>query len=248
MKSDSNWYIIASVLVTILVIFLPINPTRSAKKEKTWDYVILGSSIGTWGWTEYYGDYIETDLGVTIISHSYYVGSQRASGLLKNLRNKEELRDDIINAEVITIGVGFANVLTAFMVYRAGGSDQPDRINEELKTFRENYDAILSEILSLNNSTDTIIRVMDFYCPNVQFYKDYGIYEDSKRYWMEFNNCIAEVAEKHGIPVAQVFQAMNGPHGEDDPNAQGYLASDGKHLSDKGYLVVANLFRELGYE
>ncbi len=241
MKYDSNRYIIASVLITILVIFLTINPTQSAKKEKTWDYVILGSYLETCGWTEYYGDYIETDLGVTIVRHDYMWPSQLASMLLENLRNKEELRDDIINAEVITIGVGIADMRYAILYY-------PQRINEELKTFRETYDAILSEILSLNNSTDTIIRVMDFYCPSVQSHKDSGIYEDTKRYWMKFNKCIAEVAEKHGILVAQVFQAMNGVHGDDDPNAQGYLASDGLHLSDKGYLVVANLFRELGYE
>ncbi|MBA7694263.1 hypothetical protein ES703_102870 [subsurface metagenome] len=246
MKSDSNWYIIASVIITILVIFLPIYPTRSAQEEKTWHYVIIGSSIKTYGWTEYYGDYIETDLGVTIVSHSYYVVSQRASGLLKNLRNKEELMNDIMNAEVITIGVGFADMKQAILIYGAGGSNQPHRINEELKTFRETYDAIPTEILSLR-SPNTIIRVMDFYCPYVQSHKDYGIYEDTKRYWMEFNKCIVEVAEKHGIPVAQVFQAMNGPHGEDDPNAQGYLSFDGKHLSDKGFQVVANLFRELGY-
>ena len=229
------------VFIAIFLIFAPIYPTRSAKEEKTWDYVILGSSIGTWGWTEYYGDYIETDLGVNIVSHSYYVSSQRASGLLKNLRNKEELRDDIINAEVITIGIGFMDIRIAVLYH-------PNRINEELKTFRETYDAILSEILSLNNSTDTIIRVMDFYCPYVQSHKDSGIYEDTKRYWMEFNEVIAEVAEKHGILGAQVFQAMNGVHGDDDPNVQGYLASDGHHLSDEGYQVIAKLFRELGYE
>ena len=241
MKYDSNRYISASVLITILVIFLPINTTQSAKKEKTWDYVILGCGRGTWGWTEYYGDYIETDLGVTIVRHDYMWPSQLASMLLENLQNKEELRDDIINAEVITIGVGFYDMYHATLY-------SPHLINEKLKTFRETYDAILSEILSLNNSTDTIIRVMDFYCPYLRLYTDRGIYEDTKRYWMEFNKCIAEVAEKHGIPVAQVFQAMNGVHGDDDPNEKGYLASDGIHLSDEGYQVVAKLVRELGYE
>ena len=237
----TRMFIVALIVIAFITILFPISPIRSAKKEKTWDYVILGCAQCTWGWTEYYGDYIETDLGVTIVSHSYYVSSQLASMLLQNLQNKEELRDDIINAEVITIGIGFADIDSATLY-------SPHLINEKLETFRETYDAILSEILSLNNSTDTIIRGMDFYCPYIRLYTDRGIYEDTKRYWMEFNKCIAEVAEKHGIPVAQVFQAMNGVHGDDDPNAQGYLASDGKHLSDEGYQVVAKLFRELGYE
>jgi hypothetical protein len=203
--------------------------------------VILGCGRGTWGWTEYYGEYIETDLGVTIVRHDYMWPGQWASMLLENLQNKEELRDDIINAEVITIGVGFFDMYHATLY-------SPHLINEKLKTFRETYDAILSEILSLNNSTDKIIRVMDFYCPYLRLYTDRSIYEDTKRYWMEFNKCIAEVAEKHGILVAQVFQAMNGVHGDDDPNEKGYLASDGQFLSDDGYWVVAKLFRELGYE
>ena len=234
-------FIVALIGIAFITILFPISPIRSAKKEKAWDYVILGSSIGTWGWTEYYGDYIENDLGVTIVRHDYFMPTQMASMLLENLQNEEKLRDDIVNAEVITIGIGFADMDT-ILYY------PPHRINEELKTFKETYDAILSEILHLNNSTDTIIRVMDFYCPYLRLYTDRGIYEDTKRYWMEFNKCIAEVAEKYGIPVAQVFQAMNGVHGDDDPNEKGYLASDGQYLSDEGYQVVAKLVRELGYE
>ena len=237
----TRMFIVALIVIAFITILFPISPTRSAKKEKTWDYVILGSYLETCGWTENYGDYIETNLGVTIVRHDYMWPSQLASMLLENLQNKEELRDDIINAEVITIGIGHADMYYAT-------SYAPHLINEKLKTFRETYDAILSEILSLNNSTDTIIRVMDFYWPYARSHKDSGIYEDTKRYWMEFNKCIAEVAEKHGILVAQVFLAMNGVHGDDDPNEKGYLASDGIHLSDEGYWVVAQLFRELGYE
>ena len=233
--------IIPLIIITCITVLVPISPTRSSKQEKTWDYVILGGMIGTWRSTEYYGDYIENDLGVTIVRHDYMWPEQMVSQLLENLRNEEELRDDIINAEVITIGIGFTDMDT-ILYY------PPHLRNKELKTFRETYDAILSEILSLNNSPDTIIRVMDFYWPLVRYHKELGIYEDTKRTWMEFNKCIAEVAEKHGIPVAQVFQAMNGVNGDDDPNEKGYLASDGQLLNDEGHQVVAKLFRELGYE
>ena len=229
------------IVTAFITTLLPISPARSAKKEKTWDYVILGSSIGTWGWTEYYGDYIKNDLGVTIVRHDYFMPTQMASMLLENLQNEEKLRDDIVNAEVITIGIGFADMDT-ILYY------PPHRINEELKTFKETYDAILSEILHLNNSTDTIIRVMDFYCPYVKYHKELGIYEDTKRYWMEFNKCIVEVAEKHSIPVARVFKAMNGIHSDDDPQEKGYVVPGGKNLTDEGYKVVAKLFRELGYD
>ena len=89
---------------------------------------------------------------------------------------------------------------------------------------------------------------MNFYFPLVRYHKELGIYEETKRTWMELNKCIVEAAEQHGIPVAQVFQAMNGVHGDDDPQGKSYLASDGQMLNDEGHQVVAKLFRELGYE
>ena len=101
---------LVSILILVFITMsFPISPTQSAKKEKTWDYVILGGMIGTWRSTEYYGNYIETDLGITIVRHDYMWPEQMASQLLENLQNEEELRDDIINAEVITIGVGFTD-------------------------------------------------------------------------------------------------------------------------------------------
>ncbi len=246
MKLNSNNFSISLKIITLLIILLPILPIQSTKAEVTWDYVILGSSIGTWEWPEYYGEYIENDLGVNVKLHNYSVNFQSVSGLLNYLRNNEKLRDDIRNAEVITIGVGFRDMQLAIPIYGAGGKNQPQQIEMGLKTFREAYDAMLTEILSLR-SPDTIIRVMDFYCPYVQNHKDLGIYENTKRYWMKFNKCITQVAKKHNIPVAQVFQEMNGPHGDYDPNEKSYLHRDGKHLNDEGYKVVAKLFRELGY-
>jgi lysophospholipase L1-like esterase len=239
--------IITLIIITFIIVLFSISHTQSANKEKIWDYVILGSSIGTRGWPKYYGDYIENDLGVTVVSHNYSTNYQGPSELLETLRNKEELIEDVRNAEVITIGVGFNDMYNAVRFHGAGGSNQPQKIAEKLKSFREDYNAALNEIISLS-SENTLIRVMDYYCPYAQSHKDSGIYEDTKHHWMEFNKVISEVAEKHDVPIAQVFQAMNGEDGNADPNVQGYLSSDGKHLSDKGYQVVAKLFRELGYD
>ena len=148
-----------------------------------------------------------------------------------------------MNAEVITIGIGFQDMSSATRI----PSDKPHMLHEKLKAFRKNYDAVLTEILTLESPTDTIIRVMDFHCPYVRKHKDLGIYEDTKRIWMAFSECIYQVSMEHGIPVAQVFQAMNGPDGDDDPKKKGYIAGGG-NLTHKGCWVVADLFRELGYE
>ncbi|HEC62206.1 MAG TPA: SGNH/GDSL hydrolase family protein [bacterium] len=214
---------------------------------ETWDYVILGSSVGTW-WAEYYGDSIESDLGVKLFYLSHYVGAQPVSGLLKNIRNDERLRGNIKKAEVITIGVGIADMNYAIGMYGAGGRNDRRRLKEELDTFRETYDSMLTELLSLTSPTDTIIRVMDFYYPNVGRDQEKGIYNQIKSSWQKFNKCIIQAARKRGIPVAKVFQAFHGPHGNDDPAEKGYLDKDGLHSSEEGKKIIAAEFQKLGYE
>jgi lysophospholipase L1-like esterase len=213
---------------------------------ETWDYIILGSSIGTW-WAQYYGDLVESDLGVKLIYRSYYESHQSVFGLLKNIRNDERLRGDIQKAEVITIGVGSADMFYAVTNFGAGGQNDQTRLKEEVNTFRETYETMLTELLSLTSPTDTIIRVMDFYYPYVGRDQEKGIYNQTKRSWQRFNKCIIQAARKHGIPVAQVFQAFHGSHGNDDPAEKGYLDPDGKHSSEAGMKVIAEEFRKLGY-
>lgn len=238
--------ILLIVIASLCIVFL-ISPIHQTGAEEVWDYVVLGSSIGTYGWPDYYGEYIENDFGVVVKLYNYSASYQSASKLLKNLRTRETLRDDILNAEVITIGVGFRDMQQTILIYGTSGRDEPRQIKEGLKTFRNDYDAMLKEVLSLC-STNTMIRVMDFFCPYVQKHKELGVYEGTKRDWMKFNKIIHQVAKDHDVPVAHVFEVMNGVHGDEDPNEKGYLANDKKHLNDEGYKVVAKLFRELGYD
>ena len=89
---------------------------------------------------------------------------------------------------------------------------------------------------------------MDFYYPYVGRDREKGIYDQTKRYWQEFNESIVEVARKHGIPVAKVFQAFHGSDGTDDPVKKNYLDQDGRHSSEEGMRVIAAEFQKLGYE
>ena len=174
--------------------------------------------------------------------------AQPVSGLLENIRNDERLREDIKNAEIITIGVGCSDMFNEILLYIAHGLNDQSRPSEELDKFRESYESMLTELLSLTSPTDTIIRTMDFYYPYVGRDQQQGIYDQTKRYWQEFNKCIIQIARNHGVPVANVFEAFHGPQGNDDPAEKGYLAWDGKHPSEEGMKVIAEEFRKLGYE
>jgi hypothetical protein len=75
---------------------------------KTWDYVALGDSWPAGfgvekSYVEYYAEFIEQDLGVRVEVHNFAMSGQSATRLLGQLRNKEELREAIQSAEVITI-------------------------------------------------------------------------------------------------------------------------------------------------
>ncbi len=241
---------VIAVIVMVLLSFETCVKTETALPNvagETWDYVVLGSSIGTWC-AEYYRDLMESDLGVKILYHDYYVASQPVSDLLHNVINNERLREDIRNAEVITIGVGSGDMFPA--IRRHSDLSQYDRLQLEqtVEVFRETYNSMLSEVVSIAPSTDTIIRIMDFYFPYVGRYKEKGIYSSTKQYWMKFNECIIQAGRRHGIPVANVFEAFNGPLGDDDPADKGYLSVDKKHSSVSGLELIAEEFRKLGYQ
>jgi hypothetical protein len=61
------------------------------------------------------------------------------------------------------------------------------------------------------------------------------------------NDCILQVASKHNIPVAPVYEAIKGPAGDEDPLAKGYYTTEGQ-LTLLGAERVAEAYRELGYE
>ena len=66
--------------------------------------------------------------------------------------------------------------------FGAGGQNDRRSVEEELDTFRETFDTMLTELLSLTSPTDTIIRTMDFYYPYVGKNQEKGIYNQNKRY------------------------------------------------------------------
>jgi len=219
----------------------------------TWDYVALGDSmVAGHSYADYYAVHIEADLGVKVTLHNWGIGGQSSAQLLEMLRNNQKLRNAISEAEVVTFVIGVNDIVPGLRRYKygvdCGGADNQDCIREALTSFRANYDAIIAEILSLQSTTDTIIRIMDYYFPAVNETKRFGIYEDIKPHWEALNEHIVQAASEHNIPVARVYVALNGPNGDEDPASKGYIKVDGAHLNDAGHRLVAELHRELGYE
>lgn len=223
---------------------------NAAGGDISWDYVALGDSIAM-GFVDKYADYIEEDLGVEIAMHFWCRGSQGSDLLLHALRNDEELRSDIGEAEVVTFMVSTQRLRSPDHAYRdgtCGGPDNQDCFREALALYKADTDAIIDEILSLRSTSDTIIRVMTYYSWLVNDWRGKGYFENLNPYWVACNEYLVQAASEHHIPVARVDVAFNGPNRDEDPSGKGYLASDRQHPNQVGFGLMADLHRELGYE
>jgi hypothetical protein len=224
-------------------------PPSAMPESISWDYVALGDSIG--GSFPYrYAEHIEADLGVEIKMHSWYSSNQSSDQMLTALRNNQQLRSDLREAEVVTFMVGSHRLQDPHRAYRAetcGGTDNQDCMREALVLLNADTDAIIAEILSLRSTSDTIIRAMTYYCFVVNDGKKWGYFEGLNPYWVAYNEYLVQAASVHDIPVARADLVFNGPNLDEDPSDKDLL-SDGVHPNAEGIALIAGMFRELGYE
>jgi lysophospholipase L1-like esterase len=226
--------------------------TAIAEQNATeWDYVALGDSV-TWGMPDRYAEMIEEDLGVTVVVHGKMVASDHSRRLLERLRTDTRLRQDLRQADVITLQIPF-NILGAPIGFfmgspdACGGADNQDCLREALELFEADIEGIIAEIVSLRSPSEALIRTQDQYMFLVGEQKEAEVFEVTNAYWREANAHIRAVASAHGIPVAQVYDAFMGESGAEDPVDLG-LVSDGFHTTPKGGALMAECFHDLGYE
>ncbi|MGD2145025.1 MAG: SGNH/GDSL hydrolase family protein [Anaerolineae bacterium] len=222
-----------------------------AEQISEWDYVALGDSI-TWGMPDRYAEMMEQDLGVAVIVHGKTVSSDHSSRLLERLRTSTMLRQDLREAEVITLQIPFSVFSRPMSTYMSspgacGGADNQDCLREALEAFKADVEGIIAEMVSVRSPSEALIRTQDMHPYYVMEQKEAGCFEVTDAYWREANAHIRSVARAHGIPVAQVYDAFAGESGTEDPRDRG-LVSDGAHTTPKGAALMAECYRDLGYE
>jgi lysophospholipase L1-like esterase len=225
--------------------------------SEQWDYVALGDSYpygygAERSYVDYYADYIETDLGISVEIHNFARTGLTTSELLNQVRNDADLRDAIRSAEVITIWIGwndFSEPLLRYYSGTCGGEQNLDCFIEASATFNENLDAILDEILMLTNPQDTLVRIADAGIPPLfmDAWKHQGRFETLQEWCFEiWRDHLVEAAGRRNITVVYTYKILNGPGGDEKMN--GIYQSDGIHFNDKGQRLIADLHREVGYE
>ena len=263
--------LLASAILAAIIIVQPGFPVKaSAAAATTLNYTALGDSLAygildlsQGGYVPRYGGYVQADTGATTV-YLKNLGQNgwRSDQLLNALRTDGNFRSSISASQVVTWDIGGNDFLRMMDDYRngtCGGSDNQNCLREAAASFKANWNAIIVEILSLRSTSNTVIRTMDIYNPFVNAQKasdswanDGGLndFQVIKPYLDDANKHILATTAANSIPCARVYQAFNGPNGEEDAGDKGYISPydpSGVHPGETGHRVIADLFRNLGY-
>jgi lysophospholipase L1-like esterase len=220
----------------------------------SWNYVALGDSLaaGSGAYTGYvdrYADYIKSDTDVQVEIVNRGQSGQTSDQLLYAVRSDSSLRQALSTADVITFNIGLNDLGHAGEAYEngtCGGPDNQDCLRAAVETFKENWEAIIAELLSLRSASNTIIRTTGVgYTPYI-FYSDEPTdtwpsegrtddFQVFKPYVNAINRYIATTTTNTEIPYSEVClgkEAVN---------------PDGVHPNDKGHEIIADQLRALGY-
>jgi len=232
--------------------------------ETTWDLVALGDSTPTGygvgadhSYVQVFAGYIEEDLGVDVSVHNWATNStQTVADWVEVVRNNQELREDLRNAEVITIWLGWHDVIPSIGVGRGGPcykrADEVDVdcLREVTDPMQEGFDKLLSEIVSLASPDETLILIADAGIPSlfVARWKEYGTLDLLKRHAYEvWRDYIIQAASKHKVHVVYTYEVVNGPNGDQEVASE-YIQSDGLHFNGQGHKLLADVHRKVGYQ
>jgi lysophospholipase L1-like esterase len=142
------------------------------------------------------------------------------------------LRKALGRAEIVTINIGLNDLGQARNSYQSGtcgGTQNEACLREVVDRVERNWDAIMREISSLRSKENTIVRTVGLgYTPRTE-----GVFGP---YLGRVTHHIASSAADAGILYVEVRLA------DED------MSEDGLHPNDKGYQMIAEQLRSLGYE
>ncbi len=242
-------FVLAAALFALLL-----SSQARAQGPANWQYTALGDSLAAGigdaqgGYVPRYRAHVQTDTGhpVTLIDRG--VPGWTSTDLLDALRTDPSMRAQVAGSQVVTFQIGGNDLLQALQRYQAGTCGGPDNqrcFGETIALFKINWNAIIAQILALRSTSDTVVRTMDIYNPVVNLLKLYGVFAEIKPYLDDLNRYIHLTASANRIHVARAYREFNGPNGDEDAGAKGYISADGIHPNSAGHDAVARLLREL---
>lgn len=235
----------------------------SERGDTGWDLVALGDStpagLGVGAdesYVQVYARFVEEDLGVSVSVHNHATGGLRTVADWAQLVAEDEaLREELRQAEVITLWLGSHDVLRAVGVGRGGpcypreGAADLDCLRQMSDAMQEGYERLLSEIAALASPRETLILIADIGIapPLLSAWKEDGSFDLLKQHAYEvWRGHLIEAASAHGVLVVPTYAFLNGPRGDRETPSR-YLQADGVHLNAEGHREIALIHRRVGY-
>jgi lysophospholipase L1-like esterase len=199
---------------------------------------------------------LEEDFGVDVELRSHTVGGQRTDDFLEQLRTNDSLRNDLGDADVVTLLIPNDEWSEPFQTAvgaggrdpsECGGDDNQQCLRDVISSYQQHVDQIFDELTAIVDPAVTLIRVQDFY----QFGTNQmtpEAFDITYPHWREGQEYVEQVAGQYGLPVAQVFDDFMGTDGlHVDLVADGLVDPDGIHPTADGAERMAMLMHDLGY-
>ncbi len=223
-------------------------------------YVPMGNSLtfspGSNSFITRYTAMLEEDFGVDVQVREHTVGGQRTDDFLAQLRTNDRLREDLGDADVVTLLIPNDEWSEPFQTAvgaggrdpsECGGENNQQCLRDVIDSYKDHVDQIFDELTAIVDPAVTLIRVQDFY----QFGTNQmtpETFDVTYPYWREGQEYVEQVAGQHGLPVAQVFDDFMGTDGHYiDLVAAGLVEPDGTHPTADGTERIATLMHDLGY-
>ena len=257
-----RWASLLALLSCCLYLMSP-GVTTLAAQQIT--YTALGDSLafGAFaplgqGYVPLYRDGLAGATGRRVALYNLGVPGWTSQDLRQALERNFLFQLLVWGSEAVTVNIGGNDLRAARSAYQTqscGGVDNQDCLRAVVATFKQNWDATIGRILQLRGSRKTLIRTMDIYNPYVDEDKvknSWSVGENEndfmilKSYLEEVNQHIAQTSAGFGA-YAKVYEAFNGPAGDEDPAGKGLLSFDGFHPNRAGHALMAELLRDLGY-
>lgn len=218
-------------------------------EQTEWDLIILGDSDMPVS-PMYYSKYFEEDLGVKIVKQ--YISQNSTFSPVVQLKEDQELRETIAEAEIIVFNIPFILPDTGGACWDYNKKMEVDGCFDiSTNEFAETTRNMIREIKALVGEKGAMIRLQNFYVPIKYFQDNIRLQERTQdclecftKYW----EAQSEVAIDEGIPIVDVFTLFHGENYDQNPYENGYIASDRMHVNLVGAEAIANLYRDVGYE
>jgi hypothetical protein len=210
-------------------------PSASAEPTEL-DYVYFGDSV-MWGLAERYADEIEAAVGAEVDLVNRTTGGGLARGLLLGLtpsggvsqRNQEVLA----TAELITIEIPMGEYRLECGMGETTVEGTRTCMTAAREAIVEAADGIIARVVELRGPDEAMIRVILDHLFFYEIHRDQGTADEALRQWGAMNDEIAAIADRHGIRVVSLWDALMGPGAETVPMDAG-LVADGVHLTPAG--------------